>query len=142
MNGFLTGNFLNRQFFDGINAEMLEHVVYVDKKGRTFRTEIGLITDFGSIPQAFRNIIDNRGKLIRPFVFHDGLYQDKIEMLQIDGITWRKYTASEEESNGLLLESGESLGASELELHTIYGMLELCGWKAFSEDRKKLVTLV
>lgn len=136
MHGFITGNFLNRQFFDGINAEMLEHVVYLDKRGRTLRTMISLITDYGSIPQAFRNLIDNRGKLIRAFVFHDGLYQDKIEMLQSDGITWAKYTATESESNDLLLESGETLGASEIELHTIYGMLTIFGWKAFSDDRR------
>ena len=137
MNGFLTGNFLNRQFFDGVRAEMLESVIYVDKRGRQMRTEIGLITDFGSIPDAFRNLIDNRGKLIRSFVLHDGLYQDKIEILQPDG-TWTKYTADEMESNQLLFESGESVGASELELHTIKLMLDIFGWKAFNEDRKQL----
>lgn len=126
---------------DGINFEVLEHIIYRDKKGRLFRTLIGLISDSGSIPTIFQNIISSRGKLLRGFVLHDGLYKDMIEIQLPDG-TWVKYTADENESNSLLLEVSESLGGSELECHTIHGMLQLFGWKAFSDDRKKLINPV
>jgi hypothetical protein len=70
------------------------------------------------------------------YVFHDALFQDKVEISDDDGKTWRHHAFGEVECNDLLREAMRSQRAAPWERGIVWLMLNLFGWRAFDADRR------
>ena len=130
---FLNSTLAVTQQRDGINFNLDEPLVFFSSKWGWLRTET--TSDGLSVPQIFWNIIPPVGKLLWSGILHDGCYRNNTEQLQADG-TWCKVTFGESDSNGLLEEAARSLGGNDVEVSTIYHILQWFGFRAFSDDRK------
>lgn len=96
--------------------------------GEKICVPIGFLTDLGSVPQLFWNVIPPIGKPLRAYVLHDWLY-------------WRQlYTRSK--SDSVLMEAMGVAGVSIFKRWVIYGMVRSWGWIAWKNNAaKKLASL-
>lgn len=102
---------------DGIHWTLVEPFDYwTGEAGNRIQITVpaGFLTDFGSIPQIFQNIVSSIGKPTKAFVLHDWLYHTQ--------------QFSRERSDQILFEAMGLLGVSELEKLTIYEAVRLGGW--------------
>lgn len=98
---------------------------YQDAELGTITVPAGMITDGGSIPKLFQNIIAPMGKYLRAFVMHDALYTFK----------W----FSRDDSDRALWRALKLLGMPELEANTVYDALHIGGeshWNTKEEIKK------
>ena len=84
---------------------------------------MGFVTDLGSIPKLFWNIIPPNGKPTDAYVIHDYLYA--------------KQNFTRAQSDACLLRMMESLTVSWIERWTIYVAVRFGGWHAWASDAKK-----
>lgn len=135
--GFLNKHSLLNCTSDGRNCIILEHLYFADGQGNEFRTELMLRTDGGSIPRPFWSIIPPFGKIWWSFVFHDGLYQNRVEVWHSSGHRWVKFNATESQANDLLFEAMRTQSRNWYEAATVWVALHWCGWRAYDEDRAR-----
>ncbi len=69
------------------------------------------------------------------YVFHDGLFQNRVEKLV--GLNWTKWNPTETKSNALLFEAMESQKADYWEAVMVWINLNWFGWRAFKSDRQR-----
>jgi hypothetical protein len=84
----------------------------------------GFVTDLGSIPKIFQNIISPEGRPLRAYLGHDYLY------------AMQEFTRAE--SDACLLRMMKSLNVGLIERWIIYIAVRFGGWIAWNEDAKKL----
>lgn len=93
--------------------------------GEKIQVPVGFLTDLGSVPQLFWNIIPPIGKPLRGYVLHDFLYATQL------------YTRSK--SDEILLEAMGVAGVSFIKRWTIYLGVRAGGWvswyKHFEENK-------
>ncbi len=71
------------------------------------------------------------------YILHDAAYQDNLERWSDQKQVWVKSTLTEHESNNLLYDAMSTQKALFWEYFVVWFALELCGWRAFDEDRKR-----
>ena len=124
------GNFLSELSItpldDGIywrvNATFEYHVGDA-KSQEKIEVPIGFLTDLGSVPRLFWNIIPPIGKPLRAYVLHDFLYATQI------------YTRSK--SDEILMEAMGVAGVSFFERWAIFLGVRSDGWKAWKEHARE-----
>lgn len=84
----------------------------------------GFVTDLGSIPKIFQNIISPEGKPLRAYLGHDWLY------------AVQKWTRKQ--SDDCLMRMMYALDVPLIERWTIYLAVRAFGGSAWSEDKRKL----
>lgn len=70
------------------------------------------------------------------YVFHDALYQGRVEKLDRASGLWLKFAPPEDVCNALLYEAMATQGALFWEYYIVWFFLNIGGWRAFNEDRK------
>lgn len=70
------------------------------------------------------------------YIFHDGLFQGKVEYWNPIIGRWVKFKPDEAKSNELLFEAMEFQRGPMILICTVWFMLNLFGWRAFDEDRQ------
>lgn len=111
---------------DGVNWLLLEDFQYSmdDENGKeVIVVTKGLMTDFGSIPKIFQNIISPIGKPTRAFILHDALYQRQ------------DYTRSK--SDRILLDAMWCLGVNYFTRWSIYWAVRIGGGLAWRQHAKE-----
>ena len=111
---------------DSYNWRVLEPFDYDigEVGGEKIVVPMGTITDFGSVPRLFWNIIPPIGPATRGFVLHDYLYQIQT------------YTRSK--SDSILLEALGVLGIKWFKRWSIYLGVRSGGWLAWNSHTKEL----
>ena len=105
------------------------------------------VTDFGSIPRPFWNMLSPTGKPGKAYVIHDGLYQGK-------GIQWeyslqppgemappiiisRVRQPTRKEADDILFEAMGVLGVNGVTKRIVYWGVRVGGWAAWDQNRKE-----
>ncbi|MBL0320312.1 MAG: DUF1353 domain-containing protein [Alphaproteobacteria bacterium] len=83
----------------------------------------GFLTDFGSIPKIFWNIVSPIGKATAAFVLHDYLYMTQERSRLV--------------SDAILLEALEILGVNWLQRFLIYNGVRVGGWLPWNNHKKE-----
>lgn len=109
---------------DGIHWTLATDYVIVDDVLGILRISKGFVTDLGSIPKIFQNIISPEGQPLRAYLGHDYLYATQ------------KFTRYE--SDNCLLRMMEALDVGLIERWTIYLGVRAGGWNSWNEDMKKV----
>ena len=123
MSGFL--NPLKVELLDdGVTWKTLESFDYDigEVGGQKIIVPAGTLTDFGSVPQLFWNIISPIGKATRPYVLHDHLY--------------KRQQFSRAMSDFVLLEALDVVGVNFVKRQSIYYGVRCGGWVAWSKHKK------
>lgn len=110
---------------DGINWKVctpFDYEVGDVGSGDKIRVPEGFMTDLGSVPQIFWNLIPPIGKPLRGYVLHDWLYA--------------KQDRSRAKCDGVLLEAMEVAGVFLAKRWTIYLGVRAGGWLAWREHIK------
>lgn len=107
---------------DGFHYKLLRPFTVDDDVLRRLTAPAGMITDLGSIPRIFWNIVPPNGKPTDAYVIHDYLYATQ------------RFTRAE--SDACLLRMMTSLGVSWIERWTIYTAVRMGGWIAWNNDTK------
>ena len=84
---------------------------------------VGFQTDFGSVPRIFWFIVNPQGKAKAAFVVHDWLYKTGERSKLV--------------SDAILLEAMEVCGVGLIQRHLVWRGLQLGGWWAWRQHRKK-----
>jgi len=119
---------------DGRNFRFLEPLIYLTKSGKLIRSEIGGLTDGGSVPRETFNILAPFDWWMA-FSLHDFLYKDQVELYAEANQAWNHCTFDEAEANLILDEALESRGCPFLERIAIFDALKAFGKTAFNDDR-------
>lgn len=83
----------------------------------------GFVTDLGSIPKIFQNLISPEGKPLRGYVLHDWLYAvQKCKRADADALLFRAFKA---------------VGEKAWKRWVVYIALRLGGWGAWRHDFEK-----
>ena len=115
---------------DGDNWKVEEPFYYRDNKLGKITVDAGFITDFGSIPRPFWNIISPYGKAGRGFVIHDQLYTFQV----VNGNKIKQKAADD-----CLMRMMTELKVSPFVRWMIYGHLRMWGWIAWLNHKKDLI---
>lgn len=112
---------------DGIHWELatpFQYDVGSLGSGEKILVPAGFVTDFGSVPQLFWNIVSPIGKATGAFVLHDFLYatQERTRLV----------------SDAILLEALEVLEVNWFQRTLIYNGVRLGGFVAWAQNKKKL----
>lgn len=107
---------------DGKHWELLADFAYQDDVLGLITVPMDFVTDGGSVPPLFTNIISPTGMGFRPFVIHDWLYAVQ--------------TCSKEEADRCLLRALQSIGFNHLGEDVIYAAVRDGGQPAWDEDSK------
>lgn len=84
----------------------------------------GLVTDGGSIPKMFQNMISPWGPGLRGFIIHDALYK----------FQW----FSKDDSDRCLWRALNDIGEVGLEANMIYDAVKLGGWDAWNFNKLQI----
>ncbi len=109
---------------DGYHFKLLETFVYhIGELGSKDNITVpaGFVTDMGSVPKLFWNIVDPWGKASKAFLIHDWLYETKERSRLV--------------SDAILLEAMEVLGVNWFKRNLIYRAVRLGGWVSWSKKR-------
>lgn len=109
---------------DSFNWKLMEPFIYQDEILGTISIEVGFISDLGSVPRIFWNIVPNDGPGVAPYFMHDVLYA--------------RQTTTQKQADDFLLRTLMRYGVSWLQAHTIWVALRAFGWVAWASDGKKL----
>lgn len=113
-----------RHFDDGVNALLLSPLSYKDDELGLIVANAGLITDGGSIPKLFQNIISPWGVGLRGFVLHDAMYKFQwFTKDQSDRALWRML---------------KDIGECEIEASIIYDAVNKGGWDAWNFNKLQI----
>lgn len=114
---------------DGYHWKLLEKFVYdageIGSKDNII-VPAGFITDMGSVPRIFWNILSPWGKASKAFILHDYLYSTEKRSRLV--------------SDAILLEAMEVLGVNWFQRKLIYNGVRMGGWIAWKKNRKKAVS--
>lgn len=88
----------------------------------------GFITDYGSIPQIFQNIIPKDDEMSGAYVVHDLIYASELFSRKI--------------CDDILLKAFQELGAGWLKRNTVYSAVRTCGWNVWRKHDKEKVNKV
>jgi hypothetical protein len=91
--------------------------------GEKIEVVAGFLTDLGSVPQIFWNLIPPIGKPLRAYVLHDWLYA--------------KQLFSRAKSDSVLLEAMGVCGVSWFKRWAIYSAVRVGGWLAWRSHQKQ-----
>jgi hypothetical protein len=108
---------------DGFHYKLLREFRVIDGVLGKVVVPVHFITDLGSIPRIFWNIIPPNGKPTDAYVIHDYLYA--------------KQNFPRVEADICLLRMMESLDVSWFQRWIVYLAVRLGGWIAWKEDREK-----
>lgn len=137
--GFQNVRALSVRSSDGWHCIVEEHLEFRTHLGSRYRTKLFLRTDGGSIPRFLWWLLPPFGKdCWWSYILHDGAFQNLLEIYDEKIGHWRDCTLNEQESNALLYEAMESQKSSWWKYTVVWIALNLSGWRAFDEDRKKL----
>lgn len=103
----------------GDRTQLVEPLVYVAESGERFEIPAGFLTDYASIPKAFRNIYEPSGPARFPAILHDFLYQRR---------GYGPYYKTRKEADDLFLEAMRLVGVDFIQRTTIYNAVRLFGW--------------
>ena len=113
-----------RLLLDGFHWKLLHDFEVEDEVLGKIIAPVDFITDLGSIPRIFWNIIPPNGKPTYAYVIHDYLYATQK--------TTRK------QADDCLFRMMDSLGASTIENWTVWSAVRIGGWTAWNLDGKKI----
>jgi hypothetical protein len=110
---------------DGINWKVIDPFDYDigEVGGEKIEVPSGFLTDLGSVPQIFWNLIPPIGKPLRAYVLHDWLYFRQL------------YTRSK--SDWVLFEAMGVAGVNFFKRWTIYLAVRSGGWVAWNKNKDK-----
>jgi hypothetical protein len=108
---------------DGFHYKLLRDFSVRDEFLGLLIAPAGFVTDLGSIPKIFWNIIPPNGKPSDAYVIHDLLYSEQ------------KFTRAQCDS--CLLRMMLCLGVSWYERYAIFLAVRAGGWAAWAEDAKR-----
>lgn len=84
--------YLKNGKWDGLRWRLNTPLCFIFRH-RLIQVPVGFVTDFGSIPKAFRSILSRSGKSLRAFIIHDYLYSkgvmDHIKQRDCDEILYQ-----------------------------------------------------
>ena len=101
-----------------------DDLVYISGEGKRYVVPSGFRTDFASVPQLFQNIIPTDGDAKFPGILHDYAYHCKGQP---------PFSLTRLQSDNLLLEALQLVGAPLLERRTIWPVVRLSGWIYWSQ---------
>ena len=107
---------------DGRNFTLLEPFTFLCADGTIVIVPAGSQSDGASTPELLWPTLPPFGLYWKAAFLHDFLY--------------RCTPYPKDTCDNILLEAMECLGVNEIEAHTIYEGVHICGWMAFYEDRK------
>lgn len=108
---------------DGVNWYLLEDFTYNSYIGGKIVVPAMFITDFGSIPREFWNLLPPWGKYGPATIVHDYLY------------VYRPFTR--DQADRILREAMVTLGVDHITSEIIYKGVELFGQQAWDKDGEK-----
>lgn len=121
---------------DGWHFDLQEWLVFHDDKGNRYRTKTP--TDGGSTPWWLWWLIPPFGKRDWwSFIQHDGCFKNLIEIWDFQHSKWVKWNPTEGQSNRLLYCALTSQGYGRFKKLCVFIALEVFGWKAYDDDRKR-----
>ena len=118
---------LKMQAIRGKNKYKLTECLIYRSSGKVkiFMIPADFITDFATIPKAFRWLIDDNDSVIRDAaVLHDFLYSKRSRVHQ---------NVSRLQADKLLIEAMKSLGASWFKRALVFLVVRACGWAYFKK---------
>jgi hypothetical protein len=119
---------LNLESIRGTNKFKLTQFLayFSSEKNVTFTVSKDFITDFASIPSAFRGIIDTDDAVIKDAaVIHDMLYSRV-------GDT---YKLTRKQCDEVLREAMLTLGSSKWKASMVYFSVRSCGWMFYKKEK-------
>ena len=108
---------------DGIHWTVNVPFIIHDDELSTIIIPAGFITDLGSIPKIFQNIISPAGKPLRAYLGHDHLYSTQM--------------VNRKEADDCLFRMMSALGEFSAAKWAIYLSVRLGGWLAWNQDAKE-----
>ena len=111
---------------DGIHWELLNRFYYDDDILGIITVPVGFITDGGSIPQLFQNIISPTGKGLKAFIIHDWLYAIQ--------------TCSKDDADNVLLRALRDCNFNHIGDDLIYRAVQDGAQEAWNEDSKNVTS--
>lgn len=109
---------------DGVNWELIKDFKFLDDQLGLIVVPAGFVTDFGSVPEALRNLISPTGKGTWGFVLHDWFYGTQ--------------TIPRADADRLLLRVIRFYGENPIESDAIFEALRIAGEIAWREDEPKI----
>lgn len=124
--GQFTGNADLRHLDDGILAILLVPLYYQDEELGLISAPANMLTDGGSIPKLFQNVISPWGRGLKGFIIHDALYKFQwFTRAESDQCLWRML---------------KDLNDPSLEANVIYDAVRLGGqkhWDIATQEKEK-----
>ena len=123
---------------DGRNFVLTEHIEYTSLSGVIYRLPQGAPSDGASTPEALWALplcLTPFGKYWPAAYAHDCAYQDTLQIATPTGFI--KASLTKEKCDSLLLEIMERLEVNQIIAHAIYQGVNVGGFIAFNDDRKK-----
>lgn len=106
-----------------VKANPLE---YIDECGRIWRCNRHFLTDMGSVPRAFRWLID-KDSFIRAFLYHDDLYEHRGLWL-LTGHGWALQDFNRRQADDMLYVMARAEGANKATAAAIWAAVRIGGW--------------
>ena len=105
---------------DGVRWTVVKTYFIIDDVFGRLMIPSGFVTDLGSIPKLFQNIISPEGKPLRAYLGHDYLYATQ--------------NRTRAQSDACLMRMMNALGVGAIERWTIYLGVRLGGWWSWRQD--------
>lgn len=116
------------QLEDGKSWKVQQPFVYIYNENGTYYEILipqGFITDYGSIPQIFQNIIPKNDEMSGAYVVHDLIYASEMFSRSL--------------CDDILLKAFQELGASWIKRNIVYSAVRAGGWNVWrNHDKKKI----
>lgn len=110
---------------DAKNWKVQQAFVYIYNEDGVYREILipkGFVTDYGSIPQIFQNIIPKNDAMSGAYVVHDLVYASEMFSRKL--------------CDDILLMAFQELGASWLKRNTVYSAVRTCGWNVWRNHNR------
>ncbi len=121
-----TDDELDLKFLDGRSWELRTELRFYQTEdiGSEIVVPVGFVTDFGSVPRIFWNLIDPYGKPAKAYIVHDFLYR-------VGHPKPPKNRFTRAQSDAILRDAMRVLGVSALERYVVWLGVRLGGWRSF-----------